>query len=165
MNEGQAEYARGLADEDLVKGFLRTKYEVEESTADENIKLDIDAYVKGVPVSIKCMNARTPKNFAFELQVQNARGEWNDSWFHNGKAKKYIIWHRGMDTIFGLDKSKVLNYIKTHDFDRKTGLSANTKEIQSFHRDKDVIIGLISIAKLVEAGVAVVLSDTFTGTY
>ena len=163
MTAGEREYQRGLADEKIVKAYLSKTCQVTDSTEHEDMTLDIDAYVNGKATSIKCMGVTTPKNFAFELEVQNSAGKWRKSWYYNRQAKKYVMWHRGMDTIFGIDKQRLQEYITLHDFDRVVGLTNRVKEMQSFHRDKDVKCGLISIQKLVDAGIAAVFTDNFKG--
>lgn len=164
MTAGEREKERGLADERLVKAYLsKTCRTVTNSTEYEDKALDIDAYVNGKATSIKCMGFKTPKNFAFELEVQDEYGTWRKSWYHNGQAEKYVMWHRGMDTIFGMDKKRIQEHVALHDFDRITGLTNRVKEMQSFHRDKDVKCGLISIQKLVDAGIAAIFTNIFKG--
>jgi hypothetical protein len=161
------EYNRGLSDEKLIiqflkDGFIKRGHLVKESSKDENIYDDIDVWVNSTPFSIKCYGKYTPQNFLCELETMDKFGQWSDSWFLNGKAKHYILWHKGSDVLYQVDKELLLDYIDTDGYDRITGLSADIKKAQENHRHRNVKAGLIAIHKLITAGVAKEIHSAFS---
>lgn len=158
-------YQKGLIDEAIIINKLCNTFHnnVFCSTTEDNIKNDIDAWVKNVPVSIKCYSENQNPNFAFELE--NLHGNtmtWNKSWYYNGKAKAYIIWHQKLDTVYYIPKAKIIEYVKTNGFDSERELKTDTKNSQQNigHLHINSKLGLLKISKMVELGIAKILFTT-----
>jgi hypothetical protein len=158
-------YTKGLTDETIIINKLTNIFPglVFCSTTEDNIKNDIDAWLKGIPVSIKCYSENQPTNFAFELENLHANTKtWNKSWYYNGKAKAHIIWHQKLDTVYSISKAKIIEYVKVTGFDRIVELKNDTKNSQQNigHLHINSRLGILKISKMVELGIAKVLFNT-----
>jgi hypothetical protein len=155
-------YQQGLNDEQKVIQFLVEKgYEIRNSTREENIQQDIDVYVNGVPVSIKCQHtASRTGNLCFELETIDREGIRKDSWFRTGKADSYIILVN--DSVYRIEKNSLQEYIDSNGFDRFAGLTNSTQKLQKDigHRHLDVRVGLLNAQKLWDAGLLITLGVT-----
>ena len=150
-------YRRGLADERLViQHLMATGRTVTESTKDENIFSDIDCYVNGVPVSIKAQHSAARygtiglelsqhlttgeacatsssilanKELTFnDVSRLEATGNWQPSWFINGKAEVYCILIGEVMRTY--TKKDIQNYLDTSGYVRMRALRADTKKTQ-----------------------------------
>lgn len=149
-------YKRGLDDELALVRRLANYHLVTPSTEHENKVDDIDCWVDGVPVSIKTQStaARTG-NLVFELEVKwRDTGEWGKSWYYNSKADYYLF--QVTDNVYRIYKQHLLDYVDLAGFDRETENTAKNVVMQAAinHPHSNARIGLISLEKLLAAGVA-----------
>lgn len=143
--------ANGLENEERVlAAFHEAGRDVVESERSEDIRYDIDAYIDGVPVSIKTQNAGVRYGHIYvELTTQQRPfykwedcdhafcdrefptylGEldhtWGPAWWFTGKAQRYVISQKvdGRRRIRVYTKAALTAYIKQKGFDRVMGLS------------------------------------------
>lgn len=134
-------YAKGLADEKVVKEFLKALgHTVTASSKEQDMFGDIDCFVNGVAVSIKAQHSGAVyNNICFELaqhltvhqdcaqskavisrkdlstkDVERlvASGSWVTSWYDKGEAELYYIYQA--DTLHIYQKSDIVNYVAKH---------------------------------------------------
>jgi len=162
-------YARGIRREAATIQTLRgLGWQVTESSREENTRQDIDAWrvltltdgrVAKLPISIKSLTARTfakSGSLLFELDVLDSRtNTWNPSWFHNGKAKAYVVDVEGTG-LYYISKAKLLEYIEKRGFDRTVQNTPDVvlSQFESRHSHIDAYSGIIRLSKLVSAGAA-----------
>jgi len=150
-------YQQGLNDEAKVIEMLKKSFnQVRKSSKQEDIEYDIDVWIGDVAISIKAQHAclRTG-NLGFELEVQNRQsGEWQKSWFHNGKAKGYIVMVG--ETLYMVNKQSLLSYVNKRGWDSVRNLTPQVKQMQEDinHRDADVKFGLLKLDDMLNYGIA-----------
>lgn len=134
-------YAAGLADEKLVKSFLRSKgLIVTEPTQHQDRFEDTDAFINGVPISIKAEHSGLKYgNICFELAqhltefqdcpqskaILNTKdltldhldhlittGSWETSWYQRGKAVLYYIYQG--DELHIYKKADIVAHVASH---------------------------------------------------
>lgn len=151
-------YASGLADEKLVKEYCSQVlgWTVRDSTREENVFQDIDAWVNGKPVSIKAEHSGLKYgNIYFELAqhltefqdcqesarildrkeltVSHVRdlvelGSWEYSWFYNSKANYYFILQGDILRIYS--KADLQKHIQDIGFSHLRPLTQRRKDYQ-----------------------------------
>lgn len=149
-------YKQGLADEAALVARLSRHHVVTPSTEFENKVEDIDCHVDGEAVSIKTQHtaARTG-NLVFELEVKwRETGEWTPSWYHLSRASYYLI--QIEDKVYRVEKDNLTDYVAIAGFDRECVNTAKSVAAQTAmnHPHSQARIGLISLEKLLAAGVA-----------
>lgn len=151
---GKSEKARGLRREaELVKAFGWVP-----SSTKDNVTKDIDAWtIKGTPISIKSINAKTFRtgNLAFELEVCDEKRGWEPAWYQFGQARKYVFDIEGRG-VYVLDKEELNKYVELYGWDKVVQLSAKTRRSQAAmgHRHTNAKIGLLKLSSLTRVGVA-----------
>lgn len=154
----RAQYEEGRFHEEQVKNWMRELgHEVVDGTMMEDVAHDIDCYIDGVPVSIKC---NLPKwfNNSFQFEIRRyTNGTWCDSWYLEGKAEYYLIWKRHEELkgeLYKLSKQDVAEYVETNGWDREVGLAPKTKKVQQYSKSKNAHLGCIEKDNAIESGVA-----------
>lgn len=151
---GKAEKARGLRREaELIEAFGWVP-----SSTKDNVTKDIDAFtIKGTPISIKSINARTFRsgNLAFELEVCDEKRGWEPAWYQFGQARKYLFDIEGRG-VYVIDRAELKRYVEQYGWDRVARLKASTAAQQRAmgHRHVQARIGLLKLSSLTRVGVA-----------
>jgi hypothetical protein len=162
----------GLVNEERVLAALcGMGKDVMESERSEDIRFDIDAYIDGVPISIKTQDAGvayghiyvelctqiTPfrawedHDLAFVTKVfpRGMRSfdpeQWGPAWYLTGTAQKYYISQNLGEQgrrVRIYSKATIAAYIRQKGFDRVCGLSAKVLQAQSF---KNTVCGYMPV--------------------
>lgn len=145
-------YSRGVkAEHQLIQRLRKTGFNVNRSSRDEDIHMDIDCYLEGVSTSIKVQHAalRTG-NLAFEIEVFSSRTrKWESSWYFDGRAEQYLF-QVGND-VYMIQKSDLPKGF--WDIRQNTKSVCRSQE-EIGHDHVDARIGLIPLEMLVSNGIA-----------
>lgn len=170
-------YQQGISDEKRVLEFLKSRgHEVIPSSREQNIKDDIDLFLDGVPVSVKAQHDGWCYGEVYlELATQRGRmgtpwdatqwdmvsslakrssrpvfmkpGEWNPSWYFQGKAEYYLFWQQ--DTLRLIHKQDIKDTIEAYGFKKDKagrqkvlGLKPETIQMQG---GKNTICGFLDV--------------------
>ena len=158
-------YNAGLKTEAAVLNFLAVHCApstVVKSKPNEDIKNDIDAYLGDASVSVKTDHyAVKSGNLCFQLEAFNRyKNQWEQSDFY--KPKDFYIFVVGkVMYLIGYDALKL--YVSDNGWYSERQLSQKVVASQKKmgHAHINAKLGLLKIKDLVEASVAVLLTDNF----
>lgn len=175
-------YREGIKSEkfvsEVVSNYAPLKGRVPQASSEyENKVLDIDEWWGNIPLSYKYMrSSERYGTFTFEVSVfhisqygeeeysftdyrdgktYSFTGTWRDSWFQNGKALYYVI-RTENDNVYMVSKEALIRYIDRHGWERTPELSIplRVSQVKMHHPHVTSIVGVVSIQKLLDEGIA-----------
>jgi hypothetical protein len=127
----------------VIQTLIDNNLEVTPPTKYEDLRLDIDVWIKNLPVSIKCPTKKSVEYFkriTLEMEVMFADGTWQPSWYYNGQAAGYLFLLG--DEIYYADKRALKQFMTYYEGDgeviRWRSLTKQTQEAQRRKRHPHV---------------------------
>ena len=158
-------YNAGLRTEAAVLNFLAVHYApstVVKAKPNEDIKNDIDAYLGGYSISVKADHyAVKSGNLCFQLEAFNKyRNQWEQSDFY--KPKDFYTFVVGK-SLYLIGYEALKRYLSDNGWYSEKQLSQKVvaSQIKMGHAHINAKLGLARIKDLVEASVAVLVTDNF----
>jgi hypothetical protein len=157
-------YNAGLKTEAAVLNFLTVHCApstVVKSSYEDDVIRDIDAYLGGMSISVKADHkALKTGNICLELEVSKGGKHWERSHFY--KPKDFYVFAVGR-TIYLIGYDALKRYVSDNGWYIKTQLSRKViaSQIAMGHKHVNAKLGLLRIKDLVEANVAVLVTDNF----
>jgi hypothetical protein len=149
---------------EVIQTLIDNDLEVSPPTKHEDLRLDIDVWVRNLPISIKCPTKKSVEYFkriVLEFEVMFANGTWQPSWWQNGQAHGYLFLLG--DEIYYADKEAFKRFMDYYEDDedvvRWRSLTRKTQEAQrrKGHPHVNAKNANVKIDALLEEGVFVFL--------
>jgi len=150
----------GKVEAKTIETLIKNGHKVANSTDEEDKHLDIDAWVDGVPVSIKAPTYKSVQKFgrvSLEYQVQFRDNHWEPSWFQTGQAHAYLFVLG--DEIYWADKLKFKEFMRAYENDdyivkwRRLKQATKDKQYRIGHVHIDSVTANVLIDKLKQSNV------------